>query len=437
MLKYFYDKIAGVREDDQTHLFQKTDSPRRTLQRSKSYKSMRASRNDNLTDTGATIETDDTDDTDDTEISNSPTFQRSSFFDKFKKLGKPQKRKKEKAASHQQHKEKNLTDTDELDDKDDEDISQFQCFECVQAIPVSSPKEIKVGDHVVFRRVIFDHHGIIISKANDEFGIIEATNTACRALLGMFKLCGGNAKIQSSKRKFDFDKERICVVKYNKRHSKRKTIKRAEKFESRSEKFKYNLIHNTCEHFATYCVTKKKIKVQVSKLRLVWELFWSSGFVGLSNEKIRNEKAKKKGLICEDCYELNKNILDVEKIPIRSNDDVHTGDIIQYTYWNLWHEAVVLAVGNPEIGQTNLTCTIAHYACCGAFSDRSIVEDEKVIQLDGKCFKLNYNAPKYDIYYPDEVVMRARERIGEKCFFLFSNDSSHFARWCKLTLFKS
>jgi hypothetical protein len=44
---------------------------------------------------------------------------------------------------------------------------------------------------------------------------------------------------------------------------------------------------------------------------------------------------------------------------------------------------------------------------------------------------------KFNVFPPEEVVERARSRIGEQMFAFFTNDSSKFSRWCKLKLTKS
>lgn len=363
------------------------------------------------------------------------TLQRSSFYDNMKNL-KGSYEKHIKRSDRVQHSQSVQRDGNNLTNVDtaecSSNIAKFQCFECVQAIPVSSSDKIKPGDHVVFKGVIYDHHGIIKSKNGDELDIIEATNTFCGAVLGLF--FGGKARIKSSTKKFDFTRQKIYVVRYSEHYQIKQIISHAEAFQEK--KYKYNVLKNNCEHFATSCVTGKNISVQVSKIRLAWKLFWSSGFVGLSDDMKRNEKAKKKNLICENCYEMNKKLLSVEKIPIKFKTDIEIGDIIRYTHWNLWHEAVVLSIDKTTKKTEKVVCSIAHYAFCGLFSHREIKKERKEIQLNGKCLKLNYTAAKYNVFEPKQVVRRAEDRLNEQDFVFFSNDSSHFARWCKLTRFK-
>lgn len=131
---------------------------------------------------------------------------------------------------------------------------------------------------------------------------------------------------------------------------------------------------------------------------------------------------------------MNEHLLSVDVIPITRADQVKAGDIIRYSYYNLWHDAVVLEM--KRMKETYVICNIAHYAFCGIFSHRTIQAEDLKIAFDGKISKLEYEPPKYHVYPPKNVVERARRRLGEQQFVFFSNDSSHYARWCKLELEK-
>lgn len=167
------------------------------------------------------------------------------------------------------------------------------------------------------------------------------------------------------------------------------------------------------------------------------DMFVTSGFLGLNNELARNIAEFKNHLICEDCYKMNRKLLGVSLQPIVSTEDIKRGDVIRYSYWNFYHEAVVLDKEEKEHFDQNIVdCSVAHYAFCGPFSHRTIKEEMISVRLDGQCFKLDYDPFLYAAYTPDEVVERARSRLGEQSFIFYANDSSHFARWCKLKLLK-
>lgn len=164
---------------------------------------------------------------------------------------------------------------------------------------------------------------------------------------------------------------------------------------------------------------------------MIVKMFFRNGFRGISDENERNEKEFKSGMLCKTCYERNKQLLCAEKTTIQNKNHVQIGEIIMYSYYNLWHCAVVLEI--IETTEKEVRCKIAHYAFCGFWKHRTIQEDPLTIPLDGSMFVITYSE-EYNVYEPQEVVKRARTRIGEQLFAFFSNDSSQFARWCKLKL---
>ncbi|XP_052083693.1 uncharacterized protein LOC127721045 [Mytilus californianus] len=307
------------------------------------------------------------------------------------------------------------------------------CIECVKAIPVFSACEIQEGDHIVFAGTVYDHHAIVESKLPDKrFEIIEASNTFFGVVTGVF--FGKKAIIGKSTRLFNFATQNIRVIAYRVRPFTRKeTVQRARNFvegDGTSGKYDYDLLDNNCEHFATYCVTGRKFSIQVTKFRLTSSLFWKSGFIGISDESIRNEKQHEHGIICKQCFEINKLLFDVNFMPIKKAADVQRGNIIRYSYWNLWHDAVILDI--KDVNESHVTCYIAHYAFCGILSHRTIIRDELRVYFDGSFKLLEYGPPDYNVYDIENVIERASGRLGEQQFMLFSNDSSHFSRWCKL-----
>lgn len=48
-------------------------------------------------------------------------------------------------------------------DNDRVEEKYVKCIECVRLIPVLSLNDLKPGDHIVFRNVHYDHHGIVYS----------------------------------------------------------------------------------------------------------------------------------------------------------------------------------------------------------------------------------------------------------------------------------
>ncbi|VDI32429.1 Hypothetical predicted protein, partial [Mytilus galloprovincialis] len=322
------------------------------------------------------------------------------------------------------------------------------CMECVKPLQVYSKDDIQAGDHIAFPGRIYDHHAIVVDVDTNtgtdneiEIEIVHATNTAAKATFASFHPFGNKARLKKVKQRVNFKDKKVVVYKYS---SKIKLflphiIAERAKSEANADlkggkgKFKYNLFKNNCEHFATWCVTGGKRSLQERKFSMVFWMFLRSGFQGISDENERNEKEYENGMLCFSCYERNKTVLDVEKRHIFKKTDVKIGDIITYSYYNLWHNAVVLDVNGMEDNYT--TCDIAHYAYCGPFKHHTIVKEKLLIPFDGSIKVIIYPS-NFNTYTAQEVVERAEERLNEQEFAYFSNDSSQFARWCKLKLYK-
>lgn len=335
---------------------------------------------------------------------------------------------------------------------DDERIDEkkAKCIECVKIVPVISINNLEPGDHIVFRNVNYDHHGIITSiKGSGSLEIIEVTNTSAGvssvevtntyagASSGISSSslpisAKSKANIQRNTITLNFKEENIALVYYKTRLEKDRTVERAKHYAKENSSFNYHLFSNNCEHFATYCVTGHRFSLQVSKFKLVFGMLLRTGFSGISNEEKRNEVLHERQLICDSCFEHNKHLLNVDVAPIKSAEDVKEGDIVRFSYYHLLHDAVVLENEGLSSNKSAVILSIAHYAFCGINEHRTIKREKKEFRLDGSCVNVLYTSSKFSLYHPTFVVKRAEDRIGEQFFVFFSNDSSHFARWCKL-----
>jgi signal peptidase I len=107
--------------------------------------------------------------------------------------------------------------------------------------------------------------------------------------------------------------------------------------------------------------------------------------------------------------------------------DFSPGDVINFSYYWLPHEAVVTKIQYPE----TIKCEVVHYNYDGVFGTRTIVEESFKFKLsDQNVFVHDYS--EYSVYKQNEVVTRARSRIGEQKFNTFTNRSNHLAKWCKI-----
>ena len=266
-------------------------------------------------------------------------------------------------------------------------------------------------------------------------------NTSAKATLASLHPFGNKARLRKVEELINFRERKVFVYKYSslmKVFPPEEIVSRAmgeadADMAGGDGKFIYNIFRNNCEHFATWCVTGRKLSLQERKFTMIFWMFLSSGFRGVSDENMRNEKEYEYKMLCEACYRRNKDVLGVNKKEILDGGDVKKGDIITFSYWNLWHDAIVLDIVGRNV--SHLKCKIAHYAFC-YFSHRTIKEEMLSVPFDGSVTVTQY-PDKYSVYPADEVVKRARSRLGEQEFAFFSNDSSQYSRWCKLQLFKS
>ena len=321
------------------------------------------------------------------------------------------------------------------------------CMQCVKPSPVLNGDDIQRGDHLIYHEHLYDHHAIVVSvepTRDDPTKRKKCTVTLIHAAstkpnkhksgrsMGLaspgrkFKLMKQEEEIDLSK-----PKHNVMVIKYmHHPFTQEEIVERAEKKQEESDdkhKFKYSLLKNNCEHFATWCVTDEEISVQASKFGMTMKMFWSIG-QRLGSESARNEEAFKRGMLCEPCYKYNKTIVGVPKRAIFKKEDVTTGDSITYKYYKLEHDAVVMEIN--ESNTEKMVVTVAHYAFCGPFTSRKIKTERINIRFDGSVKVTDYS--QHNTYPPEEVVKRAERRLGEQLFAFFSNDSCHFARWCKL-----
>lgn len=134
---------------------------------------------------------------------------------------------------------------------------------------VNSSDKLEIGDHVVFHRLFYDHHGIIIDKNGHTFRVIEAKKEDDSKPMAS-SLFGGKAQLTCSEIIFDFKKDNVSVASYTERHSKQETARRAICIYDESRKhpgsYNYNVFTNNCEHFATFCATGIMYSLQVADI---------------------------------------------------------------------------------------------------------------------------------------------------------------------------
>ncbi|WP_019672875.1 lecithin retinol acyltransferase family protein [Psychrobacter lutiphocae] len=115
-------------------------------------------------------------------------------------------------------------------------------------------KDIKVGDHLVTKRLGYTHHGIYLgrNKVIHYAGFCEG-----------FK--AGKVEITSFE-KFSQQKPTYVLSHPKRKYSAKHIIERAK---SRLNEDKYHLLFNNCEHFVNWCIEDTHKSQQVNNLTLI------------------------------------------------------------------------------------------------------------------------------------------------------------------------
>ena len=120
----------------------------------------------------------------------------------------------------------------------------------------------------------------------------------------------------------------------------------------------------------------------------------------------------------------NKSLNTLPTVSVRSMNNLSPGDAIRFRYCGLPHEAVLVRIAQAE----DITLNVIHYNYAGIIGTREVVNEE--MGSDENMHIHDYG--NVEVYERDEVVRRAKERIGEHKFNMFTNRSSHLAKWCKI-----
>lgn len=279
---------------------------------------------------------------------------------------------------------------------------------CVKQTRVYSSEELNIGDHVVFRRTLYDHHGIIVGKNGKRFNIIEPTKAS---------IFEGKAKLECSETTFNFEKENVRVVIYTNRLRNEETAAQAKQIHEESKKdpeyYKYNLFTNNCEHFATFCATGRMYSLQV-------EDFESRSLSSYIKERLKSKVSGKD--------EQSRCFICIPSKNIESENDVKEGDIIEYVENNIWHHAVVITT--LQSTKKTVRCRVAHCTSCDHTSGKkSKKEQDIVIPFKKLFYKLIFESSDLEMDKLEDVASKARKSSMPD---FLTNACSQFPIWCKL-----
>lgn len=288
---------------------------------------------------------------------------------------------------------------------------------CVRQTRVNSIDELEIGDHLVFHRSLYDHHGILTEKHRGSFQVAEAAKTDSESTALIKKV-----KLQLSWKTLESEEGGVSVATYlNRITPKPNTAIRALQLYDESTRdptfYQYNLFSNNCEHFATYCSTGKMYSLQVEDFR-------SRALPSYIKERLRSritgENEQGEMYRCIPCEN------------IENENDVNKGDIIEYFENDIWHHALV--IDTLRHTPNDVICSVVHCKSCASSSGRKIKKEDIVITFNKLFYKLNFELSGFDIYGPDDTVKNARKQFTRQMADSLTNACSQFPIWCKLKL---
>ena len=109
-------------------------------------------------------------------------------------------------------------------------------------------------------------------------------------------------------------------------------------------------------------------------------------------------------------------------------NDLSPGDVIRFRYCGFPHEAVLVRIAEEA---EDITLNVIHYNYAGMLGSSEVVNEEMTFKLSDENVHI-HDYVNVEVYEREEVVRRAKSRVGEQKFNAFTNRSSHLAKWCKI-----
>lgn len=122
----------------------------------------------------------------------------------------------------------------------------------------------------------------------------------------------------------------------------------------------------------------------------------------------------------------------VEAVKVTNLKQLNIGDVISKRYFRIIeHTSIVTDVKVKNNIPTKGDVKLVHYGLPAFFGKREVVEETFEVDLDKTSIYI-FDCKGLSTYPADDVVRRARSRIGETKWGMLSNRSCHFAYWAKV-----
>lgn len=182
-------------------------------------------------------------------------------------------------------------------------------------------------------------------------------------------------------------------------------------------------------------VTRRTYTIDLNKDSLYVQLYGRANYQSMEKrlQKARDKENDKgswwttEGFI-EHCLDINPGY----RVKITNLDQIGIGDVISQRIQGVkytCHTSIVSEINIQNDATTKGCIHMIHYGSSALYGKRRILEEKVEVDIEKSCiYLLQCKRPTFP---SDEVVCRARSRIGENKWNLFSNRSDHFAYWTK------
>ncbi|XP_063396339.1 uncharacterized protein LOC134680953 [Mytilus trossulus] len=121
----------------------------------------------------------------------------------------------------------------------------------------------------------------------------------------------------------------------------------------------------------------------------------------------------------------------VDRVKVVNLGQIGIGDVLSHRYYGVKHSSIVTEVKVENDKKTKGRIRLVHYGSSAIFGTKKIVEEYIEIDIHkSRIYVLN--CKPLCTFESDIVVSRARSRIGESKWAIFSNRSDHFSYWAKV-----
>ncbi|CAG2220410.1 unnamed protein product [Mytilus edulis] len=121
----------------------------------------------------------------------------------------------------------------------------------------------------------------------------------------------------------------------------------------------------------------------------------------------------------------------VDRVKVVNLGQIGIGDVLSHRYYGVKHTSIVTEVKVENDKKTKGRIRLVHYGSSALFGTRKIVEEYVEIDIHKSSIYV-LDCKPLCTFEADIVVSRARSRIGETKWAIFSNRSDHFSYWAKV-----